>query len=210
MLMTQLINPDRYNPMTLLWTSDAPPGERLQEWVAKEWEKKPHEGETPLGVAGEVVDSATRAVAAAEAAQPFVTRNREEFQRLLNDMRSIQTLMRYYRAKTHAAALVLRYGYSHEAGDLNAALRLLEESVGEYGKLVSLTDKTYRQACSIHTTSRRIPFLGRPGKYTHWRDCLPEYEKELANFRRNLAGLPRADSASPAQQGRSALDWLFE
>jgi hypothetical protein len=210
MLMTQLIDPGRYRPMPLLWTSGAPPGERLQEWVEKEWEKKPHEGETPLGVADEVVDSATRAVAAAEAAQPFVTRDRDEFQRLLNDMRSIQTLMRYYRAKTRAAVLVLRYGYSHEIGDLNAALRLLEESVEEYRKLVSLTDETYRQACSVHTTSRRIPFLGRPGRYTHWRDCLPEYEKELANFRRNLAGLPRADSASPAQQGRSALDWLFE
>ena len=210
MLMTQLIDPDRYRPMPLLWTSGAPPGERLREWVEKEWEKKPHEGETPLGVAGEVVDSATRAVEAAEAAQPFVTRNREEFLRFLNDMRSIQTLMRYYRAKTRSAALVLRYGYSHEAGDLNAALRLLEESVEEYRKLVSLTDKTYREACSVHAPSRRIPFLGRPGKYTHWRDCLPEYEKELANFRRNLADLPHTDSASPARKGRSSLDWLFE
>lgn len=205
MLMTQLIDPDRYNPMTLLWTGDAPPGERLQQWVEKEWEKKPHEGETPPGVADEVVESATRAVAAAEAAQPLVTRDREEFQRFLNDLHCIQTLMMYYRAKTRAAALVLRYGYSHEIGDLNAALRLLEESVGEYTKLVSLTDKTYRQACSVHTTTRRIPFLGRPGRYTHWRDCLPEYEKELANFRRNLASLALNQAAPGSPKERAAL-----
>jgi hypothetical protein len=186
MLMTQLINPERYNALTLLWEGDAPPGERLADWVRKEWEHQPHTGETPPGVAAEVQDSAERAVAAAEAAQPLVTRDREEFGRLLNDMRCIREQYRYYNAKTRAAALVLRYGYSRETGDLKQALPLLAASLEHYRKLVALTEKTYREGPSVHSSSRRIPFLGAPGRYTHWRDCLPVYERELAAFQRNL------------------------
>jgi hypothetical protein len=187
MLMTQLIDPERYNALTLLWTGDAPPGERLDEWVKREWNKQPHEGETPIGVAQEVVESASRAVAAAEAADRFVTRNRDEYLRLRNDMHAIETMMRYYQAETRAAALVLRYGYSHDLGDLEQALPLLRESLDQYRKLAALTDTTYRQACSVHSASRRIPFLGGPGRYTHWRDCVPAYVQEVAVFERNLA-----------------------
>ncbi|HYW42085.1 MAG TPA: hypothetical protein VE959_04460 [Bryobacteraceae bacterium] len=196
MLMTQLIDPERYNALTLLWEGDAPPGERLDEYVRKEWEGKPHAGETPIGVAAEVMQSAARAVAAAEAAQPLVTRNREEFARFLNDMHAIEAQYRYYNAKTRAAALVLRYGYSRNPDDLKQALPLLEESVRHYRQLVALTDKTYREACSVHSSSRRIPFLGAPGRYTHWRDCLPAYERELATFQRNLKALETSGTIS--------------
>ena len=206
MLMTQLIHPERYNALALLWEGDAPPGERLADWVRKEWEHQPHEGETPIGVAAEVAESAARAVAAAEAAGPFVKRDREEYQRLLNDMRAMEAQYRYYDAKTRAAALVLRYGYSHDRKDLDRAAVLLKESVGHYQRLVALTDKTYREACSVHSVSRRIPFRGAPGKYTHWRDCLPEYERELAIFERNLKALQTSGAAGQKQ----GLDWLFE
>ncbi|MCX6630360.1 MAG: hypothetical protein NTW28_22300, partial [Candidatus Solibacter sp.] len=47
MLMTQIVDPARYNEFPLLWEGDAPPGERLAEYVRKEWEHAPHEGETP-------------------------------------------------------------------------------------------------------------------------------------------------------------------
>ncbi|MBZ5619328.1 MAG: hypothetical protein LAQ69_11490 [Acidobacteriia bacterium] len=61
----------------------------------------------------------------------------------------------------------------------------------------------------MHSSSRRIPFLGAPGRYTHWRDCLPPYERELANFRRNLKVLegsgPRTQHLDrPALPGISA------
>jgi hypothetical protein len=98
----------------------------------------------------------------------------------------METQYRYYNAKTRAAALVLRYGYSHDLADLRASLPLLRESLDYYRRLVALTDKSYREACSVHSSSRRIPFLGAPGRYTHWRDCLPAYERELATFERNL------------------------
>jgi hypothetical protein len=206
MLMTQLIDPERYNALSLLWEGDAPPGERLADWVRKEWEHQPHEGETPIDAAAESADFATRAVAAAEAAGPFVKTNHEEYQHLLNDMRAMEAQYRYYDAKTRSAALVLRYGYSHDPRDLDQALSLLKESVEHYRRLVALTDKTYREACSVHSVSRRIPFRGAPGKYTHWRDCLPEYERELAIFTRNLAAI---EKSGPWTQ-KKGLDWLFE
>lgn len=179
MLLTQLTEPERYHPAPTLWTADAPPGERLAEYVQREQNHQPHEGETPIGVAAEVVDSASRAVEAAEAARPYVTKNKEEYERFLNDMRCIQAEMQYYAAKTRAAALVLRH-------DPASAVPLLEQSVSYYRRLVDLTNTTYRQACSLHTASRRIPFRGGPNQYTHWRDCLPAYEKELADFKRKV------------------------
>jgi hypothetical protein len=196
MLMTQLINPARYIEFPLTWEGGAPPGERLSQWVEREWERKPHEGETPPGVAEEVAEAARCAVAAAEAAGAHVTRDDEEYRRLLHDMRCIETLMKYYRAKIKSAALVLRYGYSRDLEDLKDAGKFLEKSLSEYRRLVVLTDQTYRQACSVHSLSRRIPFLGGPGKYTHWRDCLPAYESELSNFRRNLSLLAAASAAT--------------
>lgn len=206
MLMTQMIDPERYNAFRLLWEGDAPEGERLPEWARKEWAGEPHNGETPPGVAEEVTASAERAVRAAEAARPHVTKNKEEFERLRNDLQSILTLMRYYRAKTGAAALVLRYGHSRDAGDLQRALPLLEESLAQYRRLAALTEKTYREACSVHSGSRRIPFLGAPGRYTHWRDCLPAYEQELATFRARLKQLA-AGGAAQGGPGRPAAAW---
>ena len=200
MLMTQLIDPERYNALNLLWEGDAPPGERLADYVRKEWEHRPHEGETPVGVAAQVMDSAVRAVAAIEAARPLVTRDRAEFDRLANDMHAIEAQYRYYNAKTRAAALVLRYGYSRDPADLRGALPFLEESLAHYRHLVELTDKTYREACSVHSASRRIPFLGAPGRYTHWRDCLPAYEHELAVFRRNLHLIETSSRGAPNQE----------
>jgi hypothetical protein len=142
MLMTQIINPERYNAFPYLWTGDAPPGERLPEWVEKEWLGKPHEGETPLQVAEESVQAAARALAAAEAAGPLVRQNRAEYLRFTDDMRALVLLTRYYRVKSNAAALVLRYGYSKEINDLKKALPLVEESLAEYRKLVDLTGRT--------------------------------------------------------------------
>lgn len=186
MLMTQLINPERYNAFRLLWLGDAPEGERLPEYAAREFRGEPHTGETPVGVAAEVAASAAEAVKLIEAAAPSVSRNKDEYLRLANDIRAVHAMMRHYDFKTRAAALVLRYGLSRDPADLQRALPLLEESVAEFRRLLSLTDKTYREACSVHSGSRRIPMLGGPGRYTHWRDTLPLYEQELAVFRKHL------------------------
>lgn len=209
MLMTQLINPDRYYPYPWLWQCAAPPGERLKEWVKRECEKKAHEGETPPRVIEDALRFAQQGVAAAEAAHPLVTKNKQEFARFFNDVRCIQTITRFYAAKVRAAMLVLRYGYSNDIEDLKQALPFLEDSLVEYQKLVELTDKTYRDAGSLHTTSRQIPFIAGPNQYVHWRQCLPEYEKELANFRRHLIEMSTSPTTAITKQ-QEGLDWLFE
>ena len=56
----------------------------------------------------------------------------------------------------------------------------------------------------VHSSSRRIPFLGAPGRYTHWRDCLPAYERELATFQHNLTAL-RTSASLTAHADRAPL-----
>ena len=47
MTLDQLVNPMKYGAITDLWESQSPPGERLDEFVRKEWNHEPHIGETP-------------------------------------------------------------------------------------------------------------------------------------------------------------------
>ena len=103
MTLDQLVTPAKYRPYPELWLSQAPLGERLQDFATKEWSGQPHEGETPLSINREVRDFAKKAVDAIEAAAPHVTKNREEFARLRNDVYCIQALSENYAAKAEAA-----------------------------------------------------------------------------------------------------------
>ncbi len=47
MTLDQLVNPNKYGAIEDLWLSQAPEGERLDEYVQKEWNHEPHVGETP-------------------------------------------------------------------------------------------------------------------------------------------------------------------
>jgi hypothetical protein len=211
LLMTQLIDADRYHPEPTLWTGDAPEGERLDDYVQREFTHQPHVGETPIGVAAEVTDASAQAVQEAEAADPYVTQDRAEYERILNDMRCIHTLMQYYNAKTQAAELVMLYGDDHNLDHLVQAETLLAASVDFYRTLVGLTDTTYRQAAALLTGQRQIPFSGKDGKYPHWRDVLPEYEHELKTFQGHLASLQNDAATSPSTAAPPPhLDWLFE
>lgn len=196
--MPQLIDPELYGPAKTLWTGDAPKGERLPEFVAREVAHQPHQGITPLSIAMQMEISSQAAVRAAEEAGQYVSKNRPEYLRLLNDTRSIHALMQFYNTKTQAAYLVLLYGYDHNLAHLQEAEQLLSQSVDDYRQLVALTNTTYLAAPSLDSAQRRIPFLGGPGLNTHWRDCLPKYEQELATFRSRLAWLEE----SAASQGR--------
>jgi len=222
LLMTQLIDANRYHPEPTLWTGDAPEGERLDDYVQREFTHQPHAGETPIGVAAEVTESSAQAVQEAEEAGPYVTQDRAEYERILNDMRCIHALMQYYDAKTQAAELVMLYGYDHNLDHLVQAEKLLADSVEFYRALVALTDTTYRQAAALLTAQRQIPFSGKGGTYPHWRDVLPEYERELKTFQGHLASLQNASpapvtaatsstaSTSATSAPQPNLDWLFE
>lgn len=186
--MPQLIDAQRFSPAETLWTGDAPDGERLDEYVANEFNHKPHHGESPLGVADFAADSSGKAIAEAEAAGPGVTMDQAEYKRIVNDMRAIHELMLFYQAKTKAAHLVMLYGYDHDANHLTEAETLLAQSVDDFRALVGLTEKTYRDAAAMHTSQRQIPVRGGP-QSEHFRDVLPVYERELAVFQSRLKAL---------------------
>ncbi len=69
MTLDQLVRPQRYGAIEDLWLSQAPPGERLDEYVKKEWSDEPHTGETPPSIIREVLDYSAKAVAEADAAE---------------------------------------------------------------------------------------------------------------------------------------------
>lgn len=189
MTMPQLIDADRFNPAVTLWTGDAPAGERLNDYVAEEAKQLPHHGETPIGVSDEVLEASRNALEAAEAAKPFVTRNVDEYARVVKDLRAISLLMQFYNAKTKAAVQTMLYGYDQNAAHLHQAETLLAESVERFRALTVVAGPAYRTATSMETTQRQIPFRGGANQFPNWQQCLPMYEKELTTFRQRLAQL---------------------
>jgi len=198
MTLHQLTDPNLYHPWKDLWESDSPPGERLHEYVKKEWEGKAHKGETPPQIIEEVERFSKSAVDAIEAAAPHVTKNRKEFERLRNDIHCIRAMSRNYCAKAKAAMHVLRYRLSEDIDDMRKAAAYLEESFAEYEELVALTKDTYRYAQTLQTAHRKIPIIGnvegRPVNY-HWSQLETVYRKELKDFKIRVAFLENPEPA---------------
>jgi len=196
MTLDQLVNPEKYGPYEDLWKSQSPPGERLDEYAEKEWANEPHEGETPPQIIREVLEFSQQAVTAIEAAVPHVTRNREEFERLRNDVHCIRAMTENYTEKVRAAMLVLRYRFSHKLSDMEEAETHLVKSLEAYLKLMELTKDTYHFANSLQTSHRKIPFSGGSGgnpAYYHWKQLVDDYRLELANFRAKIKHLRDTD-----------------
>jgi hypothetical protein len=202
MTLDELVNPAKYREFPELWESQSPPGERLREYAEREWKHQPHVGETPSQIIAEVLDFSARAVAAIDAAAPGVTKNREEFSRLQNDVHCIREMSQNYAAKAGAALLVLRHDFSHELADLERAETLLAESLTHYRTLAERTAKTYTAANSMQTSQRRIPVPGgvggKPANF-HWTQLLPLYERELADFQQQVAAAKSPTSSGNAR-----------
>jgi hypothetical protein len=199
MTLDQLVNPQKYGAIEDLWLSQAPPGERLDEYVKKEWNHEPHIGETPPSIIREVLEYSSNAVAEADAAESTVTKNRNEFERLRNDVRCIQAMAESYSAKVRAAELVLRYKYSHDIQDMEHAEQFLAESLADYEKLAERTRSTYRYANSMQTSQRKIPvpggFKGIGTNYL-WSQLVPLYQLESADFQKKLERLKENANAT--------------
>lgn len=199
MTMTQLINPFRFNLFTLMYESEAPEGEMIIDYAAKEWNKQPHIGETPVQVANEVEEHGRKAVAAIEAASAGITQNTAEFARLKNDMYCYNEMAQFYAEKVRAALLALRYKYSDDVSDLEQALPHLRKSVDHYKKLTALTKDTYLYANSMQTKMRKIPFRGVDATYIRWDQVLPRFEEELQHFERSIDSLKNAKGGAKAK-----------
>jgi hypothetical protein len=189
MLMTQLINPFRYGLFTLLYESESPEGEMLIEYAEKDWKGEKHVGETPVQIINEVQEHGKKAVEAIERAATLVTKNKDEFNRLKNDMYCYRALAYHYAQKAEAALYVLRYKYSNNVADLEKALPYLEQSVETYKQLADLTNGTYLYANSMQTQQRKIPIRGVNGSYKKWSEVLIPFENELAHFKHKIDSL---------------------
>lgn len=196
MFMSQLVNPYKYTIYPGFYESCGPEGEKLIEYVEKEWKHQPHVGELPLDIVEKVIRHGDRAVAAINAAASSIGKNREEFLRLKNDMYCYREFAYAFNLKVKAAQHVLNYQWGKNIAELEQALPLLEESLEHYRRLVALTKDTYYYANSMQTAQRRIPIGGDDGKNKTWKEMLPHYEAELKHFKANVAML-KAQSENP-------------
>jgi hypothetical protein len=199
MLMAQFTNPEKFGLFSLLYNSEAPEGEILSEYAEKEWKHQPHHGETPLDVANNIVAYGKNSVAAINAAAPGITKNKEEFDRLKNDMYCYNAMANSYSAKIKAAIAIIRYKYTNDVTDLERALPEMESSLNYFKELVKLTEKSYLYANSMQTRQRKIPVAGTDGTMKTWVELLPVYQKELDNFKKNIDSLK-----SPSAKGKNA------
>jgi hypothetical protein len=189
MFMSQLISPKKFGLFTLMYDSEAPEGEMIIQYAEKEWKKQPHVGETPVQIANEVQEHGKKAVEAIDRATSSIKKDREEFERLKNDMYCQKALADFYAEKARAALLILRYKYSNQTNDLEQALPHLQKSVQSFKELTDLTKNTYLYANSMQTQQRKIPIGGNDGRNKTWTELLPQYEQELKNFEKNISQL---------------------
>ena len=188
MKISELVNPYKYTIYPGFYESCGPQGEKLIEYVEKEWKHQSHEGEMPLDIANQCVAHGEKALAAISSVNG-VTRHSHEFLRLQNDMRCYDLFARSFRAKVLAAQQVLNYKWSKNVEYLEAAVPLLEMSLENWRKLAAVTADTYLYANSMQTAQRRIPVGGDNGNFKTWTDMLPVYEEELEALKLNIAQL---------------------
>jgi hypothetical protein len=193
MLMTQLINPYRYGLFTLLYDSEAPEGEMLVDYIDKEMKGIKHIGETPVKVLINIgFESMDAKYLYMQKVAPFITKNKEEFLRLKNDVDCYEELVAHFFEKANAAMQVLKYKYTNDISDLENAYKYLDRSVKRYKKLSDLTISSYLYANSMQTAQRKIPMRGVDGTYKHWKEMLPVFETELNTFKRKIDSLKNA------------------
>ncbi|WBL24690.1 alpha-d-galacturonidase [Zunongwangia sp. HGR-M22] len=205
MFMSQLVNPYKWRVYPGFYESTGPEGEILIEYAEKEFNNEPHIGETPLQIIQEIEDHGKKAVEAIDKTEPNVSKNKDEFIRLQNDIRAYKAFAYFFSEKVKAAMLVLRYDHSGEKNALLKAIPHLENSLKHYRKLVELTDGNYFYANSMQTSMRRIPTGGDDGKYKLWSEMLPLYEQELENFRKNLNNID--SSVKSDSQDKKVKAW---
>ena len=194
MFASQLVNPYKYTIYPGFYESCGPEGEKLIEYVEKEWKHQQHVGELPLDIVEQTMEHGDKAVAAIDAVADKVTQNKDEFRRLQNDMHCYREFAYAFAWKVRAAQHVLNYKWDKDIAELDSAVPLMKKSLEHYRKLVDLTKDTYLYANSMQTAQRRIPIGGDGGNMKHWSELLPQYELELANLEKNIAKLKTPDA----------------
>ena len=196
MKMSQLVNPYKYTVYLGFYESCGPQGEKLIEYVEKKWKGETHKGELPLDIVTQCLIHGSEAVTSIGFARPFVKNNKEEFERIANDMACYQTFARSFEQKVLAAEKVLDYKWTKDISHLDTAVVYLSESLKYWRQLVNLTKDSYLYANSMQTAQRRIPIGGDNGRYKTWEEMLPVYEEELEHLKTNISKLKHPQSNS--------------
>ena len=189
MTMGQLVNPYKYTIYPGFYESCGPQGEKLIEYVEKEWKHEQHVGELPLDIAMQCVTHGELACSAISKVASLPTRHQEEFQRLVIDLQCYRLFAQSFYYKVLAAQQVLNYKWSKDINWLDRAVPLLEMSVAAWQQLAQITDLTYLYANSMQTAQRRIPVGGDDGKMKTWSELAVVYQDELDAFKENIEKL---------------------
>ena len=190
MTMGELVNPYKYTIYPGFYESCGPEGEKLIEYVEKEWKGEKHHGELPLDIVNQCVEHQHKAVEALNAivdVKPLY--HADEFERFRNDIICYSLFALSFRDKVLAAQQVLNYKWTKDINYLDAAVPLLEKSVYTWNLLAQWTDSIYLYANSMQTAQRRIPVGGDGGKMKTWSELAKVYQEELDAFKENIQKL---------------------
>jgi hypothetical protein len=196
MTMGELVNPYKYTIYPGFYESCGPEGEKLIEYIEKEYKGQSHKGELPLDIVDQCVNHGDKALVEMGAAAAKPTRHADEYQRVWNDILCYASFAKAFQLKVRAAAEVLRYKWTQDISHLEAAVIWLEQSLSIWYDLSRMTDDWYLYANSMQTAQRRIPVGGDGGKMKTWRELATVYQEELDAFKENIEKLKHPAAAA--------------
>ena len=189
MTMGELVNPYKYTIYPGFYESCGPQGEKLIEYIEKEYKGQPHVGELPFDIIDQCVNHGDRALIEIGAIATKPTRHADEFERVWNDFLCYASFAKAFQLKVRAAAEVLRYKWTQDISHLETAEKWLEQSLSIWYDLSRMTDQWYLYANSMQTAQRRIPVGGDGGKMKTWSELAKVYQEELDAFKENIEKL---------------------
>lgn len=189
MTMGELVNPYKYTIYPGFYESCGPQGEKLIEYVEKDYKGQPHKGELPLDIVNECVNHGMKAAKAMTYVIGKATRHADELRRVRDDMECYLRFASAFRDKVLAAQQVLNYKWTQDTKYLDAAVPLMENSLKHWNALTALADQNYLYANSMQTAQRRIPVGGDNGKMKTWSELAVVYQEEFDAFKENIEKL---------------------
>lgn len=189
MTMGELVNPYKYTIYPGFYESCGPEGEKLIEYVEKEWKHLPHTGELPLDIVEQCAQHGIEAEHAVDLLVANPTRHADEFERVRKDMKFYRMFAAAFRLKVIAAQQVLNYKWSQDIKYLDKAVQYMEQSQNWWNILSAATQDAYLYANSMQTAQRRIPVGGDGGKMKTWSELATVYQAELDALKENIIKL---------------------
>ena len=189
MTMGELVNPYKYTIYPGFYESCGPEGEKLIEYVEKEWKGEKHVGELPLDIVEQCAQHGIEAEHAVDLLVAKPTRHADEFERVRKDMKFYRMFAAAFRSKVIAAQQVLNYKWSQDIKYLDKAVQYMELSQNWWNVLSAATQDAYLYANSMQTAQRRIPVGGDGGKMKTWSELATVYQAELDALKENIIKL---------------------